>query len=158
MVSCASVPAPITVTVTPPMGSMIIISGSSPILTCTVELSPAVDVPVTVDTVWTGPTGFRTTNTAQPVMGSTTTYTSTATISSIGIDQSGNYTCTMTVRITSSDVVGYSSSRIIVGKLGEQYTKGLILHVRVTYFEIPHTGLAILQKIMALHVPVSYSS
>ena len=27
-------------------------------LICTVELSPAVDVPVTVSTVWTGPAGF----------------------------------------------------------------------------------------------------
>ena len=34
-----------------------ICSGSSPILTCAVELSPAVDVPVTVSTVWTGPDG-----------------------------------------------------------------------------------------------------
>ena len=47
--------------------------GSDVNLTCTVELSPAVDVPVTVNTVWTGPDGFMTTNTAQPV---TTTYTS----------------------------------------------------------------------------------
>ena len=27
-------------------------------LICTVKLSPAVDVPVTVNTVWTGPAGF----------------------------------------------------------------------------------------------------
>ena len=67
--------------------------GSNVTLTCTVELSPAVDVPVTVNTVWTAPAGFMTTNTAQPVMGSTTTYTSTAMVSSFGRDQSGNYTC-----------------------------------------------------------------
>ena len=29
--------------------------GSNVTLTCTVELSPVVDVPVTVNTVWTGP-------------------------------------------------------------------------------------------------------
>ena len=71
--------------------------GSTVTLTCTVELSPAVDVPVTVNTVWTGPNGFMTTSTAQPVTGSTTTYTSTAMVSSFGRDQSGDYTCTTTV-------------------------------------------------------------
>ena len=34
-------------------------------LTCTVELSPAVDVQVTVNTVWTGPAGFESNTTAQ---------------------------------------------------------------------------------------------
>ena len=101
------VPAPSMVTVTPPSG--VIIAGSSPNLTCTVELSPAVDVPVTVNTVWTGPDGFMTTNTAQPVMGSTTTYTSTAMVNSFGRDQSGVYTCTATVNSTSSFLTGSGS-------------------------------------------------
>ena len=61
------------------------------------ELSPAVDVPVTVNTVWTGPNGFMTTNIAQSVMGINTTYTSTAMVNSFGRNQSGNYTCTATV-------------------------------------------------------------
>ena len=74
--------------------------GSAVTLTCTVELSPAVDVPVTVNTVWTGPDGFMTTNTAQPVIGSNTTYTSVVIVSSFGINQSGNYTCTATVSST----------------------------------------------------------
>ena len=63
-------------------------------LTCTVKLSPAVDVPVTVNTVWTGPDGCTTTKTAQPAMESNTTYTSIAMVSSFGRNQSGNYTCT----------------------------------------------------------------
>ena len=71
--------------------------GSDVTLTCTVKLSPAVDVPVTVNTMWTGPDRFMITNTAQPVMGSATTYTSTAMVSSFGRYQSGNYTCTATV-------------------------------------------------------------
>ena len=62
-------------------------------LACTVEFSPLVDVPVIVTTEWTGPDGFMTTNTAQPLMGSTTNYTSVAMISSFGRNQSGNYTC-----------------------------------------------------------------
>ena len=55
--------------------------GSDVTLTCTVNLSTVVNVEVDVNTVWTGPAGFMTTNTAQPVMGSTTTYTSSATVS-----------------------------------------------------------------------------
>ena len=114
MFLCLTVPAPTSVTVT--NGS--VNAGSTVTLTCTVELSPAVDVPVTVNTVWTGPDGFMTTNTAQR-MGSTTTYTSTAMVSSFGRDQSGNYTCTATVSSTSSfltNSMGSSSTRVTVGK------------------------------------------
>ena len=102
---------------TPPLVPVIV--GSSISLTCTVELSPLVDVSVTVNTVWTGPNGFVTTNTAQPVSRNTTTYASIATVSSSGREQSGNYSCKATVRAMSSstiDSVGYSSSRVIVGK------------------------------------------
>ena len=93
MFLCLPVPAPTSVTVT--NGPVNI--GSTVTLTCTVELSPAVDVLVTVNTVRTGPDGFMTTSTAQR-MGSTTTYISTAMVSSFGRDQSGDYTCTATVR------------------------------------------------------------
>ena len=98
-VSC-TVPAPVTVMVTPPVST--ILPGPSTNLTCTVEISPAVDVPVTVTTVWTGPAGFMTTNTAHPVMGSTTTYSSTIMVSSFGTYISRNYTCTATVKAMSS--------------------------------------------------------
>ena len=91
------VPSPISVTVTSDPVSPIRPDGSAVTLTCTVELSPAVDVPVTVNTVWTRPDGFMTTNTAQPVMGSTSNYTSTMTVDSFGRDQSGNYACDATV-------------------------------------------------------------
>ena len=72
--------------------------GSAVTLNCTVhvELSPAVDVPVTVNTVWTGPAGFMTTIKV-PVIDGTTTYTSTAMIISLGRNQSGVYTCTATL-------------------------------------------------------------
>ena len=94
--------------------------GSDVTLTCTVDLDPVVDVPVTVNTVWTGPAGFVRTTTAQPVMGSTTTYTSTAMVSSFGRDQSGVYTCTATVNSTSSFIDGsmeFASTRVTVGKV-----------------------------------------
>ena len=109
------VPAP-TVTI----NSGTIAAGSGLTLTCSVELSPAVDVPVTVTTVWTGPAGFMTTTTAQPVMGSTTTYTSTAMVSSLGRDQSGDYTCVATVNSTSSFIhssMKSASTRVTVGKI-----------------------------------------
>ena len=114
MFLCLTVPAPTSVTVT--NGSVNV--GSTVTLTCSVELSPAVDVLVTVNTVWTGPDGFMTTNTAQR-MESTTTYTSTAMVSSFGRDQSGDYTCTATVSSTSpflTNSVGSSSTRVTVGK------------------------------------------
>ena len=118
LLSLISVPDPI-VTVTSdqpnPIGSV----GANVTLTCTVELSPAVDVPVTVNTVWTGPDGFMTTNTAQR-MENTTTYTSTAMVSSFGRDQSGNYTCTATVNSTSSFIINSGSisdtANVIVGE------------------------------------------
>ena len=106
-------------TVTPPVVPIV---ESSITLTCTVELSQLVDVPVTVTTEWSGPDGFTTTNAAQPIIGSTATYAITAIVNSSGIEQStGNYTCKATVRATMSsfliDSVGYSSSRVIVGKV-----------------------------------------
>ena len=112
--------------------------GSNVTLNCTVELSPAVDVPVTVNTVWTGPAGFMTTNTAQPVMGSTTTYTSTAMVSLFGRNQTGKYTCTATVSSTSSFLTGsgsqYGIARVTVGKV-ISYTCTTIGDIcRVLYF------------------------
>ena len=70
-------------------------------LTCTVELTQAVDILLTVNTQLTGPAGvtlFPTT----PVMESLTRYTSTAMVNSFGRDQSGNYTCTASVSSGSS--------------------------------------------------------
>ena len=94
IIFCFKVPSPDHVTITSDLFSSIKpLEYPSVTLTCTVELSPTVDVPVTVNTEWTGPDGFMTTNTAQPVMESTTNYTSTTMVSSFGRDQSGNYTC-----------------------------------------------------------------
>ena len=94
---CPPVPTPTSVTITSDPVSPIRPVGSDVTLTCTVMFSTAVNVEVNVGTEWTGPDGFMTTNTAQPVMGNTTTYTSTAMVSSFGRDQSGVYTCIATV-------------------------------------------------------------
>ena len=116
-----SVPPPVSVTVTSdPVSPIQPFISPDVTLTCTVELSPAVDVPVTLNTVWTGPDGFMTTNTAQPVVGSTTTYTSTAVVSSFGRDQSGNYTCSATVTSNSqylTDSSKFGSKNVTTGKI-----------------------------------------
>ena len=79
-------------------------AGSSVTLTCTVELNPVIDVPVTVNAVWSGPDGFMITNAAQRVMGSNTTYTSTAMVRSFGREQSGVYTCAATINPVSPNL------------------------------------------------------
>ena len=77
----SSIPNPI-----PPFGSNVT-------LTCTVELSPAVDVPVTVNTALTDPNGFMRASTAQPVMGSIANYAAAYMISSFGRSNSGIHDC-----------------------------------------------------------------
>ena len=86
----SSVSTPTTVSVTPPMG--VIIAGSSPILTCIVELSLLVDVPVNVTTEWTGPgeTMFLQGKMIPAVIVNLTTYTSTVTVD---VARNGSYIC-----------------------------------------------------------------
>ena len=106
------VPPP-TVTI----ASSTIAARSAVTLTCTVELSPSVDVPVTVTTMWAGPARIMATTTAQPVKG---TYTSTATIGSFERDQSGNYSCTATLSSTIlliNSSMASASTRVSVGRI-----------------------------------------
>ena len=92
------VPPPTAVTVTASPDDFFIVEGHPLNLTCSIELSEAVNVAVTVNTVWSGPSG-NTTSVASMVTAST--YTSTATISSVGTSDSGEYTCTATISSTS---------------------------------------------------------
>ena len=96
--------------------------GSSVTLTCAVELSPAVDVPVTVNTVLTIDEGLMNTRTAQPVMGGLTNYTTTFMISPFERSNSGIYSCQATVRLAPSMYVDDSrmlshSVRITTGEI-----------------------------------------
>ena len=73
---------------------------SDVILICIVKFSPAVDIPVTVHTVWNG----KTEATILPndtIMQNLTVYISTAVVRSFGRNQSGNYNCTASVTSTS---------------------------------------------------------
>ncbi len=84
--------------------------GTTVTLTCTVELSPLVDVAVNISTVWSGPAGFMAMTTAQSVIGSNTTYSSTAMISSFGREQSGDYNCITTISSTSPYLINSIST------------------------------------------------
>ena len=112
-------PAPASVVVISNKPNPIWPVGSNVTLTCTVELSPAVDVPVTVNVQLSDPAGSPLTTTTPSMSGST--YTSTAMVSSFGRDQSGVYTCTATVSSTSVFIIDSSMQsgtvRITTGKV-----------------------------------------
>ena len=86
-------------------------SGSSPTLTCTVSLSPAIDVEVEINVEWSGPTyGLRRYTTTQPVLNSSPevpTYISTARLDAPGtFYDSGQYYCTVVLNsLTNRDVI-----------------------------------------------------
>ena len=82
--------------------------GSTVTLTCMADLDSAIDVSVTVNIRLSDPDGSPLTTTAPLVSGST--YTSVATVSSFGRDQSGEYTCLTTVVSSRSNSFLSSSS------------------------------------------------
>ena len=81
------------------------------------------DVPVTVNTVFTNSeAGFTTTSTTQPVMGSSTNYAATVIISSFRRSESGTYSCGATVSSPSNAYISDSSTvphsiRVTTGKM-----------------------------------------
>ena len=106
-------PAPTSVIVATPVDA--VIAGSSPNLTCTVELSPAVDVPVTVNTVWTGP-ALTTVTPTSLMIENLTRYIATAMVDAA---RNGSYTCQATVSSSSQFTTGGGSvsatTNVIVG-------------------------------------------
>ena len=86
-----SVLAPMLISISSNPASPIRPIGSAVNLTCTVILSPLVNVPVTVAIHLSEPFGSPLTTTTPSISGST--YTSTAMISSFGKEESGFYTC-----------------------------------------------------------------
>jgi hypothetical protein len=118
--------------VSPPVPNLTVVITSSPIspirpigsnvtLTCSVELSPLVDVPLTVNARLSGPVGVTITPVTNSVMENTTRYTSTVIINSFGRVQSGEYTCTVTVELVTANpfIIGGDGvtgmNRIIIG-------------------------------------------
>ena len=116
-----AVPPPTAVTISPPVGT--IYAGASVTLTCTVEFSPSVDVPVTVNTVWTGPdmTSFTPTNPVPAMMENQTRYSITVTVDAVRI---GDYTCQATV---TSSVMFITGSGILSGLIN--INAGMYIHL-----------------------------
>ena len=112
-----SVPTPTIIFSSDPVSPIPV--GSDVTLTCIVELSPAVNIPVTGNVQLTDPTGSLLSTTTLLVSGST--FPSTAMISSFGSDQSGVYTCTASVSSTSQFVTQSSSRSGIVRLTGGDY-------------------------------------
>ena len=136
------VPPPTYVTVTnDPISTIKPFVSPNVTLSCTVELSPAVDVPVTVNTEWTGPHGFMTRNVAHLVMGKTTTYISALVISSFVRNPSGNYTCSAILSSTSqflsdslpeSDIKTITTGKIPIEAIVSKYV-GKTHHSNVVF-------------------------
>lgn len=76
-----------------------ILSGSSPTLTCNVELHPSVDVPIKIEVAWTSPDGTVVTPSNSDdntmVMRSVTHYTSKLRLSDFDKRDAGLYTCSV---------------------------------------------------------------
>ena len=90
-----------------------ILSGSSPTLTCTVEMKSTVRIPLAVSMVWTGPDGTTVVTTTRPEMISFTLYSSSHTLDSVELADSGEYTCT--VKIENEPEV-HARTNITIGK------------------------------------------
>ena len=120
-VNSITVPAPASIAIVSNKPNPIRPIGSTVTLTCTVELSPAVDVPVTVNIHLSDPAGSPLNTTLPLVSGSS--YTTTAMISSFGRNQSGIYTCTMNTSSTltspfiTSSKTRFGTFRITAGEL-----------------------------------------
>lgn len=98
---------------------------SSPILSCTVSFSPAIDIDIEIVTEWSGPTyGLGEYITTEPVSNSSAevpTYTSTARLDAPGtFYDSGNYNCSVVANpLTNLDFIHSSpavSSQLLSGK------------------------------------------
>ena len=102
--------------------------GSAVELTCTVELSnlKEVDVPVTLNTVWTGPDGFMATNRSLLTMATRDAYTTLVTIASVGLNQSGDYYCSVSIGSASSMITNSSTTtaftKVTAGENVSAYT------------------------------------
>ena len=99
-----AVPNPaVMITSTPVSPICPVESISTVTLTCAVDLSPLVDVPVTVTAQIFTPMGVTVIPITNSVMENATRYTSIATVSPFGRNQSGEYTCMANVRLVTAN-------------------------------------------------------
>ena len=108
---------PLSIIVTSNKSNPIRPVGSDVTLSCAVELSPLVDVPG----------DFMThSDTIQSIVNATN-YTSTTMISPFGSDQSGNYTCTVTISSTSTLLTTSSGSAVAEVTVGKHHLYFVII-------------------------------
>ena len=107
-----AVPQPVTMEVISDIPNPIL-SGTLLTLTCAVELSSAVDVPVTISTVWTAPDGSALTYNNPPIRLLFTHYISIVVLKDIELADSGDYTCTVDIGDKITISARYS---VIVGR------------------------------------------
>ena len=74
-----------------------ILSGSSPTLTCTVEMKSTVADPLTITMEWTGPDGATIAPATRAEIISYTLYISSSTLDSVESADSGKYTCSVII-------------------------------------------------------------
>ena len=122
-----AVPAPTSVMLSSSIPNPILPFGSNVTLTCAVELSPAVDIAVTVNTELTNPDGFAT----------------LSMISSFGRSNSGIYTCRAAITSTNAYISDSStvshSIRVTTGKINVRRNMSLsniIFQVFILYWEV----------------------
>ena len=90
-----------------------VLSGMLLTLTCAVELSPAVDVPVAIRTTWIGPDGSTLMYTNLPARLSFTHYITTAVLKGIDLADSGEYTCTTDI---GNEITVSANTSVTVGR------------------------------------------
>ena len=90
-----------------------VLSGKLLTLICAVELSPAVDVPVSISTVWTGPDESSLVYTNPPIRMSFTHYISTAVLKDIDLADSGEYACITDI---GNEITMTANNSVIVGR------------------------------------------
>ena len=111
-------------------------------MACSVDLSPAIDVPVTVNFQLSDPAGSPLTTTTPSASGST--YIATAMVNSFGREESGNYTCSADI-ISSSLFFTNSGSKSTTAHVtvGEE---SIDLYHTYTYYVSWFTGVYLLLK------------
>ena len=88
-----------------------ILSGSSPMLLCIVELHPVVDIPVDIKILWTTPQGSILASNL--VMKSFSLYTSKIVLSDVNVADAGQYTCAVSI---SNDVSTSAQKDVQIGQ------------------------------------------
>ena len=127
-----SVPPPISVVVMSNRDNPIRPVGSNVTLTCSVELSPIVDIEVNVIIVWTGPNNTIIKKNTHTLMGNiTTTLESNVIVRVSGRDESGDYTCSVNITalndlqdmyLNDSGAMASNKTRITTGMYLDTYS------------------------------------